>query len=290
MDKSVTQQEVGEITCTEYSWKTSDNLKMHAQCWKSNTSTKAILILAHGFGDHINRYDPWAVKFAEKGYDIISMDMRGHGKSDGKRGYAPSYQQIINDYDLLVQKAKELYPDVPRILYGHSFGGNVVVNYCTSNQKGISGIIISSPWLSLEFKPSRIKYITGNILRHILPGMTLNTGLRPQDISRDKNEVQKYANDPLVHEKISLKLYFEIEAAGEKASKSIYKINVPILVMHGSGDRITSFSSTKEFVMNASHRTTFKEWPEYYHELHNDIGADMVFQYVLNWLNNTTKD
>ena len=117
--------------------------------------------------------------------------------------------------------------------------------------------------------------------------MTLNTGLKPEDISRDPDEVHKYASDPLVHEKISLKLYFEIVAAGEKASKSIYKINVPILVMHGSGDRITSFNTTEEFVMNASSRTTFKEWPGYYHELHNDIGSEEVFQYMLNWLNNT---
>lgn len=290
MNKTITSKEVSKVICTEYYWKTPDNLKLHAQYWNNSEPPKAILILAHGLGEHINRYDQWATKFVEKGYHFISIDMRGHGRSDGKRGYAPSYQQIINDYDLLVQKTKELFPNIPKILYGHSFGGNVVVNYSTTNLKGISGVIVTSPWLSLAFKASRIKYLSGKALKFFLPGMTLSTGLKAEDTSRDSHSVQLYASDPLVHDKISLKLFFEIEAAGEKASKSIYKINVPILVMHGSGDRITSFQSTKEFVMNASNRTTFKEWPGCYHELHNDIGNEEVFQYMLNWLDKTIKN
>jgi alpha-beta hydrolase superfamily lysophospholipase len=84
---------------------------------------------------------------------------------------------------------------------------------------------------------------------------------------------------------ISPRLYFAIEEYGLKASRSIYKINVPLLVMHGSADPITSCKQTRSFVMNAGNLTTYKEWPDSYHELHNDTMADDVFRFLVDWLN-----
>ena len=93
--------------------------------------------------------------------------------------------------------------------------------------------------------------------------------------------VDEYLHDPLVHNSILPRLFFEIEQNGIKASRSIYKINIPLLVMHGTADRITSFRQTRNFVMNAGNLTTFKEWPGAYHELHNDANEKEVFNFLL---------
>jgi alpha-beta hydrolase superfamily lysophospholipase len=103
-------------------------------------------------------------------------------------------------------------------------------------------------------------------------------------LSRNPKIGEEYLKDPLVHNKISPKLFFEIEKNGAKASRSIYKINIPLLVMHGTADIITSFRQTKAFVLHAGFRTLFKEWPGCLHELHNELSADEVFAYVVSWM------
>jgi alpha-beta hydrolase superfamily lysophospholipase len=104
-------------------------------------------------------------------------------------------------------------------------------------------------------------------------------------LSRDPKIGEAYLKDPLVHNRLSPKLFFDIEKNGAKASHSIYKINIPLLVMHGSADIITSFRQTRAFVLHAGCRTLFKEWPGCQHELHNEICADEIFAFLLCWLN-----
>ncbi|MBN2349420.1 MAG: lysophospholipase [Bacteroidales bacterium] len=274
----------------EYYWQTLDGIKIFAQSWQPAHKPKGLIILVHGLGDHSSRYGNWASKLTDVGFAVITSDLRGHGRSEGKRGYARSFSKYLNDCELLVQQAGFLFPGTYKILYGHSLGGNIVVNYITSRQADINALIISAPWFSLAFKPSRIKYIAGNILQHIMPGKVISTGLNPEHTSRDIKSVYLYKKDPLIHYKISMKLFFEILNAGTRASKSIYKINVPVLVMHGTADKITSFNTTQNFVQNAGYYTTFKEWPGYFHELHFDIGADQVFLYLSDWLNGLFKE
>ena len=154
-----------------------------------------------------------------------------------------------------------------------------------SNICNFSGIILSSPWLKLDFQLPRLKFLLGSIFSHVFPNLISKTGLNPEAISRNPEVILSYKNDPLVHDKISLRLFMQIVDAGVKASGSIYKINAPLLVMHGSADKITSFKATQNFVMNASSKTTFKEWPENYHELHNDLNSEEVFDFIVDWLN-----
>ena len=120
--------------------------------------------------------------------------------------------------------------------------------------------------------------------------MITNTGLDTEAISRNSEVVRKYIDDPLVHDKISLRLFFETMESGEKAAGSIYKINAPMLVMHGTADKITSFKTTQEFVMNSGNKTTFKAWSDNFHELHNDLDAEEVFDYTIEWLNKNITD
>jgi alpha-beta hydrolase superfamily lysophospholipase len=122
------------------------------------------------------------------------------------------------------------------------------------------------------------------MIRYLLPGLLIKSDLDAAMLSHNKQVAADYLNDPLVHNLILPRLFFEIEENGLKAAKSIYKINIPLLVMHGTGDEITSFRQTRNFVRNTGNRTTYKEWPDLYHELHNETNAAEVFSYLLKWL------
>ncbi len=274
-----------EIITDYFQWQTFDGLKLWGMYRKLHQDVNAVIIFVHDLGEHGERYLNWTGKFVNNGYIVGSYDLRGHGRSEGKRGYASTYRKHIKDLLGFLERTRSEFPEIPVILYGHGLGGNIITNCVISNKVNVAGLIIASPWFEFALHPSRIKFILAGIVKNIIPGLITRTGLNAVHLSRNTDVVRGYVNDPLVHDKISLRLLFEIVTAGQKALKSIYKINIPILVMHGTLDKVTSCRASEVFTMNTSEKTTFKEWEGNFHELHNDLDADKVFRYVLNWLN-----
>jgi alpha-beta hydrolase superfamily lysophospholipase len=274
----------------EYHWKSFDNLALYGQSWMPDGLPRAVINYVHGFKDHSGRFEKWALLLANNGYGVIAIDLRGHGRSEGRRGYAPRFDCYIKDVHVLRQRSVEMYGSYPHILYGHSLGGNIAANYLISENLLPAAAVISSPWFTLAVKPPLFKMAVAYAVRFLAPGLTVRSDLEAKGLSHDKEVVEQYLHDPLVHNSILPRLFFEIEYNGIKASKSIYKINIPLLVMHGTDDRITSFRKTCSFVMNAGSQTTFKAWPGSYHELHNDTDEKEVFGFLLQWLNQQTSE
>jgi len=268
----------------EYRWKTDGRVSLYGQSWMPDVHPRAIINYVHGFKDHSGRFQHWAMRLAENGYGVIAVDLRGHGRSSGRRGAAANFSSYLEDVRILRQKAQELFGGVPHVLYGHSLGGNIVVNYLISQNYMPHAAVITSPWFTLSTKPSLFMLALAQVVRYALPGLLVRSDLNAEYLSRDPGIAKEYVNDPLVHNTILPALYFDIEDHGLKASRSIYKINIPLLVMHGTDDQITSYRHTCSFVMNAGIRTTFKDWPGGYHELHNDICEKEVFSFLLHWL------
>ena len=110
-------------------WKSKDDLDIFGQYWKSGGMEKAVIALVHGFGEHSDRYHHVAEAFNNSGYSVIAFDHRGHGQSKGQRGHTPQYESLMQDMDVFLEKTRDIFPDTPVILYGHSMGGNIVTNY-----------------------------------------------------------------------------------------------------------------------------------------------------------------
>jgi acylglycerol lipase len=269
----------------EYCWPSSDGLMLYAQSWMPGKKPRGIINIVHGFKDHSSRFSAWAVKLTREGYGVMAVDLRGHGRSEGRRGYAGCFDLYLKDVQALFIQSRKIFGDIPHILYGHSLGGNIVTNYLIGGFDMPDAAIITSPWFTLALRPSLFALTAAGILRYFLPFVQVKSNLDPKGLSHDPGIVEDYINDPLVHNKISPRLFFEIEEKGMKASRNIYKINIPLLVMHGSADSITSCRQTRSFVMNASKLTTYKEWSGGFHELHNDTQSEQVFWFLLTWLN-----
>lgn len=269
-------------------WKAYDNVTLFSQTWQPQSANpKGVINLIHGLGEHSGRYDTWARLFVESGYIVRSFDLRGHGRSGGKRGYSSGLYKLLRDLDQFVITGRELYGGIPVINYGHSMGANLVLNHTIQDMTTADALIVTSPWLELGNPPSPFKILSASVLAGLLPGLTVRNGLRAEDLSHDLRIVHLYKNDPLVHNRIGLKLFSQLYESGIRASMSIYKINVPMLVMHGESDQITSCKASRNFVRNASSKTTYREFEGGYHELHNDLDNELVFDTIKSWLENT---
>lgn len=256
------------------------------QYWKVDNA-KANIILIHGMGEHSSRYNGFfANKMNDAGFSVIAFDHYGHGKTTGKRGDCPSHNAVLDSVDVLIQKCNEyLGENAPKILYGHSMGGNVVANHILKRKNNIKVAVLSSPMLKLAFEPPAWKLFAGKIMRNIYPSFQESTGLESNAISRDKTEVDKYNNDPLVHDKITVNFSLPFFEAGDWAIENADKLKIPTLVIHGTADRLTSHKGSEQFIRNAGNNAELKLYDGGYHELHNDIVKEEVLNDVVAWLN-----
>ena len=268
------------------SWKSIDGLKIFAQTWQPKSEVKAVINLVHGMGEHSGRYYQWAKKFAEKGIAVVSFDHRGHGNSEGKRGHSPSYDSLMNDIDLLFQKSEELYPNVPVFLYGHSLGGNLVLNYVLRKAPKIAGVIATSPWLKLTEQPPKMLLTFAKAMKSIMPSLSQNTNLNPAFISRDEKEVELYAKDKLVHGKITVGMFLDVVNSGIWAIQNARKLKNNALICHGTGDKITSHKASLEFADKVQDSAEVKLFDGAYHELHHESIREELFEHILNWIEN----
>jgi alpha-beta hydrolase superfamily lysophospholipase len=256
--------------------------KFYGQYWEAE-NTKAIVVLAHGMGEHSSRYQHVAKKLTDNDFSVVAFDHFGHGKTEGKRGHNPNFEAVLDSISKVIEKAKKLFPEKPIFLYGHSMGGNAVVNYGIRKEHQLKGIIATSPFLKLAFKPPAIKLFVGKMLQNLIPSLTMGNELDVNAISRDKKEVKKYMNDPLIHAKISPNYSIKFIETGEWAIENAGKLKTPMILLHGTADSIIDYKGTQEFANN-SKNATLKLYEGGYHELHNDLCQEEMLQDVVDWL------
>ncbi len=278
---------------TELSWKLSTGHSIHGMLWKNTGSVKGVVGFTHGMGGHVGLYNPFVECFLSNGFHVIGFDQIGHGKSDGKRGDAPSLTAMVENMRCLVKKADELYPDLPVILFAHSMGANILLNYLLSNPtKKVIGAIASSPWIKLVNVPSTLKLRIGRFVARFHPSLPQRTGLDRQAISRDRKYLSEYLVDNLSHSRITLRFYFAARLGGIRILKRANKLNTPLLLYHGTGDRITSHKASMSFAEKVKNKSLlrFELLDGVYHEPHNDYGKELVFEMIGDWLNKLTEN
>lgn len=264
--------------------KGSNGLELFVHTFPSEENPKGIVCLVHGHGEHIERYEHLAKRLNDANYSMIGFDLRGHGQSDGRRGHTPSYNAMMEDIDLFLAEVDEHYAGLPRFLYGHSMGGNLVLNYAMRRNPDLKGVIATGPWLKLAFEPPAIQVGLAKLMQKLFPAFTQSSGLATDALSRDPEVVRAYEEDPYVHDKLSARLFTEIHSAGLWALAHAAEFPLPLLLMHGGADRITSAEASKEFAEKAEGKTLLKIWEGFYHEIHNEPEKEDVFKTLIDWM------
>lgn len=246
--------------------------------------TKAVIILVHGLGEHIQRYSFWAESFKNEGIGFLGVDLPGHGRTSGRRGSIRSYSLTDEMLDILLKSCNQTFPGCPVYIYGHSLGGGIVLDYLLRRKPKVKGAIVTSPWLRLSFEPSKNKIAMAAVMKYIIPGLIQPSGLNVNHISHDLTVIEKYKNDPLVHNKISVSLFDAAMSAAKFSLLHASELNVPTLLLHGSEDLLTSPDGNREFAEKTA-MVELKVWEGDYHELHNEPFKEEVFKYIMKWIN-----
>lgn len=257
---------------------------LFSQCWLPATSPSGVIVLVHGFGEHSDRYTNLVAALTEAGYAIYAFDHRGHGRSPGKRGHANQAEDLIEDTRQVAQRAQGDYPELPRFVLGHSLGGLITLAFVLKHPEGLAGVIASAPLLATP-AISPLTLAIARLLSSIAPTFALDTKLDASTISRDPAEVQRYASDTMVHSKTSARAGAEVMKTIEWVQTHAGELRVPLLLYHGTGDQLVPIEGSRAFFANAGVTDkTFLELPGVYHESHNDLGREELFEKVAAWL------
>jgi len=268
-----------------FEWKTKEGEKIFSQKWIVDGTSKAVLVLVHGLGEHIGRYAHVAEFFTQHNVSFYGFDHRGHGRSSGKRGHIGNSQFFIDDIDKIIETAKKENHGTPIFLYGHSLGGNMVLYYSLKVKPDLKGIICTSPGLGTGVPVPPVKLFAAKILKSLLPSMTMDNGLDVDNLSHDPNVIKAYKEDPLVHPMISSKLAMDMFANGDWIIENASHFSLPILLLQGSEDHIVNLEKTKEFAENVPvSLLTFKIFDGLYHELHNEFDKLEVLTFINEWI------
>jgi alpha-beta hydrolase superfamily lysophospholipase len=250
-------------------------------------NARAVIVMVHGLGEHIQRYEYWSQLFRNEGIAFTGVDLPGHGRSEGKKGHVSSYKAIDEMITIMLDSCRKTFPGIPVYLYGHSLGGGIVLNYLLRFNPAIKGAIVTSPWLRLSFQPPKSKVILASVMKNLIPGLVQSSGLNVSHISHDEIVVGKYNNDPLTHDKISVSLFAGAMSAGKYSLEHASELKIPTLLLHGSEDLITSPEGSREFAGKTG-KVVVKIWEGGYHELHNEVFKDVVFRYIMDWIDKKT--
>jgi len=248
---------------------------------------EAVVILVHGIGEHIGRYKHVFEFFNERNIAVAALDLRGHGKTVGRRGYSPDYETMLDDIDQFIREIQERFSNTSFFLYGHSMGGNLLANYVIKYSPKVSGVILSCPGLKLGYDAGRFKLLLAKLFWKIVPGLIVKNELDVNFLSRDSKVIDNFTKDKLTHNYISLRLAIETMKAGQWAVDNADKFKLPLLLMQALKDKIVDIDTNIKFSKLVGGQCELKEWPGQYHELHNEPEYPEILGYVVNWIEKT---
>jgi acylglycerol lipase len=248
-------------------------------------SPKAIVALAHGYGEHVGRYGHVIEPLNQREYAVFAVDHRGHGACTGRRASIRRFDNFVDDFHVLVERARSRFPSLPLYVLGHSMGGLIATRYALRYQRDLTGLVLSGPALivgeSVPAWQTRVLIVLSRLLPD-LPLLPFTSGL----LSRDPEVERRALADPLCyHGRTRLGLARELYLAAEDARNHLAEITLPFLVMHGGADKVTSPRGSEMLYQQAqSTDKTLKLWPEDRHEIFNELDADAVIATMCDWL------
>jgi len=265
----------------------SDGVKIFYRHYEAE-SERARLVIAHGLGEHSGRYANVVAHLLPKGISIWLADHRGHGQSEGRRGHVLNFMQYLTDLQSVIKLARDGLPgDRKCFLLGHSMGGLIALYYAQRYPELIDGVLASSPALGMVIEVPAAKKILGSVMSYLWPGLTLGNELDAAKISHDQTVVSAYQNDPLVHDRVSTRLFTELMAAMETVTRQVSTLRVPVLMQVAGDDHLVNARTAGQFFEKLQvPDKTLHVYEGLYHEIYNEPQPqrDKVLNDLENWL------
>ena len=250
---------------------------------------KAVLGLIHGYADHGARYRHVMGALAEHGIGSVAIDLRGHGRALGRRGYCDHFDEFLDDARdlrrLVEDKAKREGDKSPTFLFGHSFGGLVAASSVLESEGTLSGLILSAPFFGLALDVPRAKILAGKVASRVYPKLGLPTGLFGKDMTHDAGKAREYDDDPLVFKNATARWFTETSDAQDRALANASRLALPLFTTFGTADRVASMAAAKRFFVAAgSGDKTWDARDGLFHEVLNEPSWKDLAETIARWV------
>lgn len=278
MNTDVVTEIDGQITAV-------GGLSLYYHGWEAEQPRAALLVVP-GLAEHGGRYEEFGRRMAAYGLSVYALDLRGHGLSDGRRGHADRFELFLQDVDRFRREIDGVTEGaLPLFILGHSMGGLIVARYIEEYPSRFAGAILTSPWLATAVPIPRWKVLMASFLNKVLPALPLDAGLDAGQLSHDPLVVSRYVDDPLVHGKITPRLFAEASMAMGLVMQRSERIDIPLLLLLAGDDRVVDTKRSETFARSLrSEDVTVQVLSDYYHEVLNDHDRAIALHHVRDWI------
>jgi alpha-beta hydrolase superfamily lysophospholipase len=274
----------------------ADGTRLRGWHW-TRPDPRGVLVIAHGFGEHGGCYRHVAEALAPAlEIDVVATDLRGHGRSPGRRGVVRRYADLLADVRSSLEWAARERPGLPLYLLGHSNGGlltlRLALDQALAETKGgpagsvaPSGLIVSNPSLQIRAPIRRTQLAAGRFLLYFAPGVTLSGKLDAALMTSDLEMQRERDTDPLRHSRISAPYFFGMAGTGTSVARDAGALTLPVLMLLGDADPVIDCETSRRvFERFASTDKTLKVYAGMRHEPFNELGREQVFADIEAWL------
>lgn len=258
-----------------------DGVQLHIHKWTPADATiRAEVLILHGYAEHGARYRELAHCFADHGIVTIAVDFRGHGRSEGQRGFVEDFQDYHRDVDTAIGELGT----VPKFLLGHSHGGLIALDYVAMHSTSFKGLIVTNPFLDLGMPVPPVKVWLGKVMARLYPRLSLPSGLDPNGISRDATVVEAYARDPMVFTTANAGWYSQVQPAQQRVRR-LTSLPLPYLYVYSDSDPITSVSANRALAeqLGGDDKTVWLRQGEL-HEVLNELDRTSLHAEITAWI------
>jgi alpha-beta hydrolase superfamily lysophospholipase len=266
----------------------ADGVDLHLRTWEAMGTSRGTVVLVHGLGEHIGRYEHVAAALSADGWKVAGYDHRGHGQSAGPRGTLVTPHDLLQDLATVLDHVRG---DGRMVLLGHSLGGAIAGRFVAEGlaaqpapwHRNVDALVLSSPALSLDM--NQVQKALLAVLGPVAPKLAIANGLDPKWISRDPAVVTAYKDDPLVHDKVTARLVRFMLDSGSLVRERAPSWKVPTLLLWAGADRVVAPAGSAAFAAAAPKDVvTSKEYPASFHEILNEPDQADVIDEIRRWL------
>ena len=239
---------------------------------------RAAVLLIHGISEHSGRYEHVGQFLAERGFDVVAIDLRGFGQSGGRRAFVNTFDDYFDDVEDQVAEIRRL--GLPVVLLGHSMGGLIALSYALSERPGPDLLALSAPALGANI-PGPLRALTP-LLARIAPRLSVPSPIKGEMLATDPAVGEAYFADPLIVRVVTPALGLGLLRQMQWANENLTRLAVPTLVMHGADDPLVPPRSTRPFADLAL--TTRRTYAALRHEIFNEPARFAILQDLSDWL------
>ncbi len=258
------------------------------RAWLPEGEPKAVAVVVHGYGEHMGRYAHVVEALVQRDYAVYGIDHRGHGGSQGVRAHVERFDNFVEDLHLLVGKAKDAHHGLPVFMIGHSMGGLIATRYALRHQEELVGLVLSGAALHIGDEVSPLLKKLSALISTLAPRIPIVPWAAGDEslLSRDPAVDEAVRADELCFKgKIRARMGHELLKAANDARARLAELTLPLLIMHGTADRITNPQGSLQLYEEArSTDKTLKLWQDCRHEIFNELDKAEVIAFAADWL------